>query len=115
MPPSDIVWPRCGELQSGEVSGRAREAHSRSCGNVRRWAQLHSAYGFERRACGGKHLANNSLFIDIAAVLWVAQLHARDENGKPGLVVSLNPNTSGGMERIVSVTEARRVANEAAF
>jgi Ribosome biogenesis protein Nop16 len=32
-----------------------------------------------------------------------------------GLVVSLNPNTSGGAECAASVTEARRVANEAAF
>ena len=32
-----------------------------------------------------------------------------------GLVVSLNPNTPGGTERAASVTEARSVANEAAF
>jgi len=43
----------------------------------------HSTYGFGRRACVGKHAANDSLFIDIATVLWASQLeHARDENGK---------------------------------
>ena len=43
----------------------------------------HSAYGFGRRACVGKHAANDSLFINIAMVLWAARLEpARDESGK---------------------------------
>jgi len=43
----------------------------------------HSTYGFGRRACVGRHAANDSLFIDIAMVLSAAQLeHASDENGK---------------------------------
>ncbi|KAF8478443.1 cytochrome P450 [Russula ochroleuca] len=43
----------------------------------------HSTYGFGRRACVGKHAANDSLFINIATVLWAARLEcARDENGK---------------------------------
>ncbi|KAI9446207.1 cytochrome P450 [Lactarius indigo] len=43
----------------------------------------HSAYGFGRRACVGKHVANDSLFISIATVLWAANLErVRDENGK---------------------------------
>ncbi|KAH9012295.1 cytochrome P450 [Lactarius pseudohatsudake] len=43
----------------------------------------HSAYGFGRRACVGKHVANDSLFITIATVLWAANLErVRDENGK---------------------------------
>ena len=43
----------------------------------------HSTYGFGRRACVGKHAANDSLFIDIATVLWAARLEpTRDENGK---------------------------------
>ena len=43
----------------------------------------HSAYGFGRRACVGKYAANDSLFIDIAMVLWAARLEpAHDENGK---------------------------------
>ena len=42
----------------------------------------HSAYGFGRRACVGKHAANDALFLDMATVLWAAQLEsARDENG----------------------------------
>ncbi|KAI0256927.1 cytochrome P450 [Lactifluus subvellereus] len=39
----------------------------------------HSTYGFGRRTCVGKHLANESLFITIATVLWAARLE-RDRN-----------------------------------
>ncbi|KAH9066399.1 cytochrome P450 [Lactarius vividus] len=43
----------------------------------------HSAYGFGRRACVGKHVANDSLFISIATVLWSANLErVRDQTGK---------------------------------
>ncbi|KAH8980328.1 cytochrome P450 [Lactarius hatsudake] len=43
----------------------------------------HSAYGFGRRACVGKHVANDSLFISIATVLWATNLErVRDQNGK---------------------------------
>jgi cytochrome P450 len=43
----------------------------------------HSSYGFGRRACVGKHAANESLFIDMATILWAAHLEpARDESGK---------------------------------
>ena len=43
----------------------------------------HSTYGFGRRACVGKHAANESLFISIATVLWAVRLECpRDEDGK---------------------------------
>ncbi|KAI0291636.1 cytochrome P450 [Multifurca ochricompacta] len=42
----------------------------------------HITYGFGRRACPGKHLANEALFIDIARILWAINLErGRDENG----------------------------------
>ena len=42
----------------------------------------HSTYGFGRRACVGKHAANDALFLDIATMLWAARFEsARDENG----------------------------------
>jgi cytochrome P450 len=45
--------------------------------------QGHVTYGFGRRICVAKQLANDSLFINIARVLWAANLErARDENGK---------------------------------
>jgi hypothetical protein len=43
----------------------------------------HSSFGFGRRICVGKHLANDSLFIRTARILWAATLEcAKDENGK---------------------------------
>jgi len=43
----------------------------------------HVSFGFGRRICVGKHLANDSLFIMTARILWAATLKcARDENGK---------------------------------
>ena len=43
----------------------------------------HLAYGLGRRACVGKHAANESLFIYIATILWAANLETvRDEDGK---------------------------------
>ena len=40
----------------------------------------HVTYGFGRRVCVGKHVANNSLFIDIAMTLWACNI----EPGKDG-------------------------------
>ena len=43
----------------------------------------HSSYGFGRRTCVGRHLANESLFITIATVLWAARLERdHDYSGK---------------------------------
>lgn len=42
----------------------------------------HVTYGFGRRVCVGKHVANNSLFIDIAMVLWACTIKpGKDEHG----------------------------------
>ena len=42
----------------------------------------HVTYGFGRRVCVGKHVANNSLFIDFAMMLWACKIEAKkDENG----------------------------------
>jgi cytochrome P450 len=43
----------------------------------------HCTYGFGKRACVGKHLANDSLFIFIATILWAANLgRPCDHDGK---------------------------------
>ncbi|KAI9435070.1 cytochrome P450 [Lactarius indigo] len=42
----------------------------------------HVTYGFGRRICAGKHVANNSLFIDMAMTLWACNIEAgKDEHG----------------------------------
>src|SRR6201996_4081996 len=51
----------------------------------------HVAFGFGRRICVGKELANDALFINTVRMLWAARLErARDENGKE---VSLDVET----------------------
>ena len=43
----------------------------------------HSTYGLGRRACVGKHLANEALFVDIATVLWATNFErVLDQDGK---------------------------------
>jgi cytochrome P450 len=43
----------------------------------------HVTFGFGRRICVGKDLANESLFIDTVRILWATQLErTRDESGK---------------------------------
>ena len=42
----------------------------------------HVTYGFGRRICPGKHVANNSLFIDIAMMLWACNIEpGKDDHG----------------------------------
>ncbi|KAH9168381.1 cytochrome P450 [Lactarius sanguifluus] len=42
----------------------------------------HVTYGFGRRVCVGKHVANNSLFIDMAMTLWACNIGpGKDEHG----------------------------------
>ncbi|KAN0132228.1 Cytochrome P450 [Lactarius tabidus] len=42
----------------------------------------HVTYGFGRRVCVGKHVANNSLFIDLAVTLWACNIEpAKDARG----------------------------------
>jgi cytochrome P450 len=43
----------------------------------------HFAYGFGRRICLGRYVANNSLFIDMAIVLWSSKMEGKkDASGK---------------------------------
>lgn len=46
--------------------------------------ESHVTYGFGRRLCVGRHVANNSLFIDMAIMLWALNIERTvDETGKP--------------------------------
>ena len=42
----------------------------------------HVSYGFGRRICVGKHIANDSLFIEVAMTLWACNIEpGKDEHG----------------------------------
>jgi len=44
----------------------------------------HVTFGFGRRICVGRHVATNSLFIDIACMLWAASIRpVKDQQGNP--------------------------------
>ncbi len=61
----------------------------------------HVTFGFGRRICVGKHLANDSLFINTARILWAATLEcAQDENGKE-LPLDLNAFVDKGVITLV--------------
>ncbi|CAA7268211.1 unnamed protein product [Cyclocybe aegerita] len=46
--------------------------------------ESHVTYGFGRRICVGRHVANNSLFIDIAIMLWAMNIErGTDKYGMP--------------------------------
>jgi len=68
--------------------GRFLDEHGRLVpGPVETHEDGHSTYGFGRRACVGKHAANETLFISMATVLWAMRLERpRDENGKEVLL-----------------------------
>ena len=63
----------------------------------------HATYGFGRRVCIGRYMANNSLFIQIAMILWACNIKRKtDTSGQPlpldvdgfvdqGIVVSVGP------------------------
>jgi cytochrome P450 len=45
--------------------------------------ESHVTYGFGRRLCVGRHVANNSLFIDIAILLWATKIERKkDRSGR---------------------------------
>ena len=57
----------------------------------------HSTFGFGRRICVGKHLANDSLFIHTARILWAANLeYVKDESGKD-VLPDINGFTDTGL------------------
>jgi len=61
-----------------------------------------TSIGFGRRACVGKHAANETLFISIATVLWAVRLECpRDENGKEVVLDTETPVDIGTVFRPV--------------
>ncbi|KAE9397734.1 cytochrome P450 [Gymnopus androsaceus JB14] len=46
--------------------------------------QGHVTYGYGRRICMGMHVANQALFIDMATILWAADINpTKDDKGNP--------------------------------
>jgi hypothetical protein len=63
------------DLSTGWWCGCPEPAETRDDG--------HTSYGFGRRTCVGKHVANYTLFMSMATVLWAMKLECpQDESGK---------------------------------
>ena len=57
----------------------------------------HVVYGFGKRNCVGKHVANNTMFIAFAVILWAMEIvPAKDEDGKD-VPVDVNGYLDSGM------------------
>ncbi|KAJ6458244.1 cytochrome P450 [Mycena sanguinolenta] len=57
----------------------------------------HNTFGFGRRSCVGRHLANDSLFIDCANILWALSIEPfYDHNGAP-IIPSLDESIDNGL------------------
>ncbi|KAJ6460518.1 cytochrome P450 [Mycena sanguinolenta] len=57
----------------------------------------HHAYGFGRRSCVGRDLANDSLFINCANILWALSIEPiYDQNGAP-IIPSLDASINSGI------------------
>ncbi|KAJ7229311.1 cytochrome P450 [Mycena haematopus] len=57
----------------------------------------HNTFGFGRRSCVGRHVANDSLFIDCANILWALSIEPfHDHNGVP-IIPSLDESINAGI------------------
>ena len=63
--------------------------------------QGHFTYGFGRRNCVGRHMADNSLFINIAVMLWATKLDRKKDASGRLLPLDLDGWVDGGL--VVSV------------
>ncbi|KAF5372168.1 hypothetical protein D9758_004993 [Tetrapyrgos nigripes] len=57
----------------------------------------HSTYGFGQRICIGRHVANNSLFIAIATILWTMQLEGVKDLDSNVVVPNINAEEQHGI------------------
>jgi cytochrome P450 len=78
------IHPFYGDDASSFKPERFLDAHGKILpGPAETREEGHSTYGFGRRACVGRHVANDSLFIYMATTLWAANLErVRDKDGK---------------------------------
>jgi cytochrome P450 len=61
----------------------------------------HFSFGFGRRLCVGRHMANNSLFIDIAIMLWATNIERKKDASGEALPLNVDGFVDHGI--VVSV------------
>ena len=59
-------------------------------------SRLRKRLNVYHRICVGRHIANSSLFIDIASILWAVNIDpVKDEAGKPIIPDTLETSNAG--------------------
>jgi len=61
----------------------------------------HVSYGFGRRDCPGRHLANDSLFIDIALILWASKIERKKDASGELLPLDVDGYVDNGVAVLV--------------
>ena len=64
--------------------------------------QGHFSYGFGRRNCVGRHMADNSLFINMAVMLWATKLDRKKDASGRLLPLDLDGWVDGGLVVLVN-------------
>jgi cytochrome P450 len=68
----------------------------------------HVSYGFGRRECVGRHLANNSLFIDIAVMLWATKIERKKDISGQFLPLDMDGFVDHGLVRSADSSQTPR-------
>ncbi|KAJ5805527.1 uncharacterized protein N7503_003129 [Penicillium pulvis] len=71
--------------------------------------QIHFDFGAGRRICPGMHLAENSLFITIASIIWAFEILPPIEDGKVGHVDVSDAAYAGGVNTLPKQSKLRFV------
>ena len=84
--------------------GRYLDAHGELAGGVSDLRKEgHFAYGFGSRNCVGRHAADNSLFINIAVLLWAMKIERKKDASGRLLPLDVKGLVGGGLIVLVTV------------
>jgi len=61
----------------------------------------HVSYGFGRRECPGRHLANNSLFVEFALILWASKIERKKDASGELLPLDMDGYVDNGIVVLV--------------
>ena len=67
----------------------------------------HVSFGFGRRQCVGRHVANNSLFINIAVMLWATRIERKKDASEQPLPLDVDGFVDNGVVMLVVSSHKR--------
>jgi cytochrome P450 len=75
----------------------------------------HVSYGFGRRECPGRHVANNSLFINMAIILWAMKIERKKDASGRSLPLDVDSFVDQGIVVSVDSSHALNVDADLGF